>query len=152
MTLLRGEAAAAVGPLQRVIEQADAAGLPAHGRFLRVLQAEAFIDAGAPEQALALLREVAAALREGHCLGLRIRCVQQLQRACTAMRAHDEALEHAARLRGLEQGLLYRQLYAQSRFLRTRLELEHLYRYRANASRGISSRPGALDAGRGEAG
>jgi tetratricopeptide (TPR) repeat protein len=152
MTLLRGEAAASVGPLQRATEQADAAGQPAHGRFLRVLQAEACIGAGAPEQALVLLREVAVSIREGHCIGLRIRCVQQWQRACTAVGAHEEALGHAARSRGLEQQLLYRQLHAQSRFLRTRLELEHLYRYRANASRGISSRPGALDAGRGEAG
>jgi hypothetical protein len=59
--------------------------------------------------------------------------------------AHEEALDHAARARSLEQHLLYRQLHAQSRFLRSRLELEHLYRYRANASRSISSRPGALD-------
>jgi tetratricopeptide (TPR) repeat protein len=150
MALLRGDAAGSASQLQRAIEHADATGQSAHVRFLKVLQAEAFIAAGAPEQALAQLREVAPSIREGHCLGLRIRCVQQLHRACAAVGAHEEALDHAARARSLEQHLLYRQLHAQSRFLRSRLELEHLYRYRANASRSISSRPGALDLTKGD--
>lgn len=151
MTLLRGNAADAASQLQRSIEHAIAVGQPAHVRFLRVLQAEAFSAAGAPERALLLLREAAPSIREGHCLGLRIRCVQQMQRACAAVGAHEEALGHAARARLLEQHLLYRQLHAQSRFLRSRLELEHLYRYRASASHSISSRPGALDPGKGAA-
>jgi len=142
--LLRGEAASAAVRLQGAAEHADAAGLSAHARFLRVMQAEALNAAAAPERALTLLREVDTGLREGHDIGLRIRCVQQLQRACIATGAHAEALQHAARARKIEQALLYKQLRAQSRYLRTRLELEHLYRYRASASRSISSRPGQL--------
>ena len=146
MALARGDAADAASRLQAIVVQADAAGLPAHARLLRVMQAEACSTAGEPERALALLRKVDLALREGHCLGLRIRCLHQLQRACAAVGAHQEALEHAARARQIELHLLYQQMHAQSRYLRTRLELEHLYRYRANASRSISSRPGALAA------
>lgn len=150
MILLRGDAVESASRLQQSIAHAEAVGQPAHVRFLRVMQAEALSTAGEPARALALLREAAPSIREGHCLGLRIRCAQQLQRACTAVGDHEEALGHAARSRSLEQYLLYRQMHAQSRFLRSRLELEHLYRYRASTSRGISSRPGALDLGKGE--
>lgn len=80
--LLRGRAAGAVGSLQAAAEQA-AAGLLAHARQLRVLLAEACTAAGEPARALTLLREVDATLREGHELGLRIRCVQQLQATAT---------------------------------------------------------------------
>jgi tetratricopeptide (TPR) repeat protein len=141
---LRGDTAAAVIRLQGAIESADAAGLQAHSRFLRVIQAETLNASAEPERALALLREVDATLHEGHELDLRIRCAQQLQRACVALGAHAEALQHAARGRQIEQTLLYKQSRAQSQYLRTRLELEHLYRYRASASRSISSRPGQL--------
>jgi hypothetical protein len=146
VALLRGEAAAVAAQLQPAIEHADAAGLPAQVRLLRVVQAEAFNDVGAPDLALSSLGQVDAGLREGHQIGLRLRCVQQLQRACAATGAHAQALAHAERARQIEQGLLYRQLHAQSRFLRTRLELEHLYRYRASTSRGINSGPGKLTA------
>lgn len=77
-------------------------------------------------------------------MGLRIRCVQQLQAALTATGELEQALQQANRARALEQFRLYQQLRTQLRFLRMRLELEHLYRYRSSASRGVTSRPGAL--------
>lgn len=144
--LLRGDAAAAAVQLQTALDKAQAARLPASVRLLRVVLAEALNCKGEPERALALLSQVEPQLRDGHGLGLRIRCLRQLQLACAATGAHEQALAHAARARQLEQSLLYRQSSAQSRFLRTRLELEHLYRYRASASRGITSRPGSLTA------
>jgi tetratricopeptide (TPR) repeat protein len=142
--LLRGDAAEAMAPLQAACDHAAAAGLPAHTRQLRVLLAEACIGAGEPERALRLLHDADGSLREGHELGLRIRCMQQLQHALEATGALAAALEQAARARALDQYRLHLQLRTQSRFLRMRLELEHLYRYRSSASRGVSSQPGAL--------
>ncbi len=142
--LLRGHAAAALDPLQAAADHAAEAGLPAHARQLRVLLAEACTAAGEPARALGLLREVDATLREGHELGLRIRCVRQLQAALTATGEVEQALQQANRAHALEQFRLYQQLRTQSRFLRMRLELEHLYRYRSSTSRGVTSRPDAL--------
>jgi tetratricopeptide (TPR) repeat protein len=142
--LLRGHAAAAIGPLQAAADHAAGAGLPAHTRQLLVLLAEACLGAGEPERALRLLRDVETTLREGHELGLRVRCMQLLQAALAATGEHEQALAQAARARTLEQSRLYHQLRTQSRFLRMRLELEHLYRYRTSTSRGVTSRPGTL--------
>ena len=141
--LLRGHAAAAVDALQAAADQAAVAGLPAHARQRRVMQAEACAAANEPARALGLLREVDATLGEGHELGLRIRCVQQLQAALMATGELQQALQQANWARVLEQFRLFQQLRTQSRFLRMRLELEHLYRYRSSASRGVTSRPGA---------
>ena len=144
LALLRDQPAAAAAQLQTALAHPDMALLSPLVTLSRVMLAEAFNGSGEPGRALALVQDVNAGLREGHQLGLRIRCAQQLQRACTATGADAQALAHAARARQLEQALLYRQLHAQSRFLRMRLELEHLYRYRASTSRGVTSRPGNL--------
>lgn len=142
--LLRGRAAETLGSLQAAADHAAGAGLPAHTRQLRALLAEACLSAGEPERALRLLRDVAATLREGHELRLRIRCGQLQQAALAATGQLEQALAQAARARALEQHLLYHQLRTQSRFLRMRLELEHLYRYRSSTSRGVASQPGTL--------
>ncbi|MES2960605.1 MAG: hypothetical protein V4792_20620 [Pseudomonadota bacterium] len=144
--LLRGNAGAVFGVLQAAVDQAATVGLAARARYLRVVLGEACVDAGDPARALRVLREADGALHEGHDLGLRIRCLQALQRAFEASADPTQALTHAARARVLELHRHYRQARTQSHFLRTRLELEHLYRYRSSASRGISSRSGALTA------
>ena len=142
--LLRGHAVAAIEPLKAAADHAADAGLPAHTRQLCVLLAEACLSAGEPERALQLLRDVATTLRDGHELSLRIRCRQLLHAALATTGQFELALAQAAQARTLEQYRLYHQLHTQSRFLRMRLELEHLYRYRASTSQGVTSRPGAL--------
>lgn len=144
LALLRGNAAAALGPLQLALEKAAVAGLFAQERGLRVVLAEACIVAGQPGRAVQVAGQVDVALNAGHSLELRIRCCVALQQGHAALGDSAQALTHGARARALEQYRLYHQLRTQSRFLRTRLELEHLYRYQASASRGLSSRPGAL--------
>ena len=144
--LMRGQAAAIVATLETAAEAAAAADLPARMRYLLVLLGEACIGAGDPARALQLLRDADAALHEGHDFGLRIRCLRALQQACEATGATGPALALAARVQALDNQRRYRQLRTQSHFLRSRLELEHLYRYRTSTSRGISSRSGALTA------
>jgi tetratricopeptide (TPR) repeat protein len=144
--LMRGQAAAVVATLEMALEATAAAGSPARMRYLLVVLAEACLGANDPARALQLLRDADAALHEGHDAGLRIRCLRALQQACEATGATGPALAHAARAHALDEQRRYRQLRTQSHFLRSRLELEHLYRYRTSASRGISSRSGALTA------
>jgi hypothetical protein len=139
LALLRGNAAAALAPLQLALDKATAAGLSAQERGLRVVLAEACIAAGQPARGVQLASQVDAALNAGHELGLRIRCRVALQQGYAALGDAAQALAQGARARSLEQYRAYHQLRTQSRYLRTRLELEHLYRYQASASRGLSS-------------
>lgn len=134
LALLHGEPASALRLLQGTVAQADAAGLWAHARQLRLLEAEAMHARGENEAALARLDAVAASLNEGHEIGVRIRYHSQLQRVLSARGDHEAALSHFEQARTLAQYRQYRQARAQSRFLRARLELEHLYRFRADTA------------------
>jgi hypothetical protein len=78
-----------------------------------------------------LLESVGQQLGEGHELGARIRWHSQLHRVLATQGHAREALRHFEQARALAQFRQYRQARAQSRFLRARLELEHLYRFRA---------------------
>jgi hypothetical protein len=134
LALLRGEHDNALTLLEGAVAHADAAGLWAHARQLRLLEAEALQSRNDSGAALALLGAVGERLDDGHELGARIRYHSQLQRVLAARGDSAEALGHFERARSLAQYRQYRQARAQSRFLRARLELEHLYRYRAETS------------------
>jgi hypothetical protein len=147
LALLRGEHDSGLALLEGAVAHADAAGLWAHARQLRLLEAEALQSRGDSSAAWALLQTVGERLDDGHELGARIRYHSQLQRVLAARGDSVSALAHFERARSLAQYRQYRQARAQSRFLRARLELEHLYRYRADAAdAGRSSQPGALGA------
>ncbi len=145
LALLRGEHDSALTLLEGAVAHADAAGLWAHARQLRLLEAEALQARGVSGAALALLHAVGERLDEGHEIGARIHYHSQLQRVLAARGDSAAALGHFERARSLAQYRQYRQARAQSRFLRARLELEHLYRYRADTTAaGQPSQPGAL--------
>jgi len=144
LALLRGDASAALGMLGGTVSHAERGGLWAHARQLRLLEAEALQTDGDTAGAQAQLALVGAQLEEGHEIGVRIRYHSQSQRVHTALGDPGAALAHLEQARLLAQYRQYRQARAQSRYLRTRLELEHMYRYRAGAAQGRSSRPGAL--------
>lgn len=147
LALLRGEHDSALALLEGALAHADAAGLWAHARQLRLLEAEALQSRGDSSAAWALLQTVGERLDDGHELGARIRYHSQLQRVLAARGDSVGALAHFERARSLAQYRQYRQARAQSRFLRARLELEHLYRYRADAADASRpSQPGALGA------
>ena len=133
MALLCGEHDSALTLLEGAVAHADAAGLWAHARQLRLLEAEALQSRGDSGSALAVLQTVGDRLDDGHELGARIRYHSQLQRVLAARGDSVSALDHFECARSLAQCRQYRQARAQSRFLRARLELEHLYRYRADA-------------------
>jgi hypothetical protein len=139
--LLCGEHDTALALLEGAVAHADAAGLWAHARQLRLLEAEALQSRGDSSAALALLHAVGERLDDGHELGARIRYHSQLQRVLAARGDSAAALVHFDRARSLAQYRQYRQSRAQSRFLRARLELEHLYRYRTEASAAWPSPP-----------
>jgi hypothetical protein len=124
--LLCGEHDSALALLEGAVAHADAAGLWAHARQLRLLEAEALQSRGDNGAALALLRAVGERLDDGHELGARIRYHAQLQRVLAAGGDSSGALVHFERARSLAQYRQYRQSRAQSRFLRARLEFEHL--------------------------
>jgi hypothetical protein len=135
VALLRGEAAPALALLEGAVAQADAAGLWAHARQLRLLEAEALLMCGDTAGARARLDAVAARLDAGHELGARIRWHAQMQRALAAAGDSAGALAQLEQARALAQLRQYRQAHAQSRYLRARLELEHMYRFRSGAAR-----------------
>lgn len=135
IALLCNEAAAALALLDGAAAQTDAAGLWAHSRQLRLLEAEALLIGGDAVGARAMLEQVARRLDAGHELGARIRWHAQMQRALAALGDKAGALDQQERARALAQYRQYRQAHAQSRYLRARLELEHMYRYRASAAR-----------------
>jgi hypothetical protein len=130
LALLRSEQDGALRLLVGAVDQADAAGLWAHARQLRLLEAEALHARGDDEAAWAQLCIVGTRLGEGHEIGARIRWHSQLQRVLMARGEPTLALKHLEHARTLAQFRQYRQSRAQSRFLRARLELEHLYRFR----------------------
>jgi hypothetical protein len=134
LALLHGEHGSALALLEGAVAHADVAGLWAHARQLRLLEAEALQSRGDSDAALALLHSVGKHLNDGHELGARIRYHSQLQRVLAARGDSMAALEHFERARTLAQYRQYRQSRAQSRFLRARLELEHLYRFRADTT------------------
>ncbi len=146
LALLRGQHDSALTLLEGAVSHADAAGLWAHARQLRLLEAEALQSRGDSAAALGLLQTVGERLDDGHELGARIRYHSQLQRVLAARGDNVSALDHFERARSLAQFRQYRQARAQSRFLRARLELEHLYRFRAdtNSASWPASQPGVL--------
>jgi tetratricopeptide (TPR) repeat protein len=142
LALLRGESDGALSLLEGAVAQADAAQLWAHARQLRLLEAEALQPRGDSVAALALLQAVGEHLRDGHEISVRIRWHSQLQRVLAAGGDNAAALDHFEQARTLAQYRQYRQARAQSRFLRARVELEHLYRFRAETtSPSPSARP-----------
>jgi hypothetical protein len=144
LSLLRGDAATALRLLAGTVAHADAAGLTAHARQLRLLEAEARYSSGDIAGAHDMLDALHERLREGHEIGVRIGYHTQRQRVFSAQGNPASALAHLEQARSLAQYLQYRQSRAQSQHLRARLELEHMYRYRAGAAQGRSSRPGGL--------
>jgi len=145
LALMRDHPDAALALLDGAIDRAAAAALWAHERQLRLLEAEALLLKGNVAVARKHLDRVAARLNTGHEIGARIRYHAQMQRALEAVGDHAGALVQLEQARTLAQYRQYRQARAQSRFLRTRLELEHLYRYGGSADRGPTpSRLGAL--------
>lgn len=144
LALLQGDAEAALAMLAGTVDHAEAAGLAAHARQLRLLEAEARQSHGDTAGAQALLEAVRLRLNEGHEIGARIRYHSQQQRVCSALGDPAAALAQLEQARALAQYRQYRQSRAQSQHLRTRLELEHMYRYRAGVAQGRASRPGSL--------
>ena len=135
LALLRGRGAEAQGALAGAIAQAEARRLHAHARQLRLLDAEILLAAGEARAAQAQLERLAAMLGPQHELSVRIRSAALLHDVLLALEDPLGARVHLAAARTLETARLYHQLRAQSQFLRTRLELEHLYRYRDGAPR-----------------
>lgn len=128
LLLMRGDAARAQSILRDALARADDAGLSAHGRFLRQLQAEALLRDGEPEAALRALRASEARLGPGEDFTSRIRQLNLLHDACAALGDFAQALVHVEQARELERIRHWRRAAAASKHLRLRLELEHLYR------------------------
>lgn len=128
LLLMRGEAARAQAILRDALARADDAGLSAHGRFLRQLQAEALLRDGEPEAALRALRASEARLGPGEDHTSRIRQLNLLHAACAALGDFAQALVHVEQARELERIRHWRRAAAASKHLRLRLELEHLSR------------------------
>jgi tetratricopeptide (TPR) repeat protein len=144
LALLKGHHDGALVLVERALAEADDAQLWAHARQLRLLEAEALQLHGDADAAFDALCTVGRQLGDGHEIGVRIRYHSQLQRVLAARGDSVAALEHLERARTLAQFRQYRQARAQSRFLRARLELEHLYRYRAETNGARHSRPAPL--------
>jgi tetratricopeptide (TPR) repeat protein len=130
--------------IEAALRQADEGQLWAHARQLRLLEAEVLQCRGDHDGALQLLQRVGDRLNDGHEIGVRIRYHSQLQRVMAAQGDSAAALDQFDRARALAQYRQYRQARAQSRFLRARLELEHLYRFRAETNGARLTRPAVL--------
>ncbi len=142
--LLRSEPAQALDLLPPALQAAQEAGLWAHVRAMRLMQAKAALQAADLALAQQALEAVATRLNEGHEISSRIRyhrAMQSWHAACTRL---VESQEQAQLALVLERRRHYAQFQAQSKYLRTRLELEHLYRYRSSRSASTSTRPGDL--------
>jgi tetratricopeptide (TPR) repeat protein len=126
--LLRGEGQRVLDVVRAALTSADVAGLSAHGRYLRQLEAEALLRERQPEAALRCLRAAEARLGTGHDYTSRIRQLTLLHEACAALGDYPQALVHFEQACELKHRRGYRQAQAQSRHLRLRLELEHLGR------------------------
>lgn len=132
--LLRASPERALALLDGAVPTAAAAQLWAHERQLRLLTGEAMLAAGDIASADDQLAHVAVRLDEGHELGARIRWHTLAERVRARQGDTAGALAALQQARALGQFRHYRQARAQSQFLRTRLELEHLYRYRGGAA------------------
>lgn len=130
IAMQRGNPARAAELLIGAAQVAEDCGLWAHVRQLNLLLAEARLSAADPQAARDHLHKVGARLGAGHEIGVRIRYHSALHRMWVGLHDDAQAVSHLERARELAQYRQYRQLHAQSRFLRTRLELEHLYPYR----------------------
>jgi tetratricopeptide (TPR) repeat protein len=126
--LLSGQTERVQAIVRDALGRAEGAGLSAHGRFLRLLQAEALLRGGAPEAALRTLRTADARLGPGEDFASRIRQLHLLHAACAALGDFAQALVHMEQAQALERVRQWRRDAAASRHLRLRLELEHLYR------------------------
>lgn len=126
--LLAGDAPLVLKLVRDAMARADDAGLSAHGRFLRQLQAEAFIESNQPAAALRSLRALDARLGPGHDLTSRIRQLSLMYAACAAIGDYPQALVHIEQANELETMRAWRRAAAASKHLRLRLELEHVYK------------------------
>jgi hypothetical protein len=145
LAILRGQPAKALQVLPDAIEGASKAGLLAHLRHLRLTQAEAALDADELALARASLQAMAQHIGEAHEISSRIRHHRAWKRVHAIGGVDAAALQHADAAWDLQQQRNYAQLQAQSRYLRTRLELEHLYRYRSSRSSSApTTSPGEL--------
>lgn len=144
LAILQGRPGEALAVLPAAIAAAQDSGFWAHTRMLRLTQVEAAMDAGQFDLVPDVLQRVAERLNEGHELMSRIRFHRAWQRWQAQQGDSAAALTHADQAWTLLQHRNYLQLQAQSRYLRTRLELEHLYRYRSSRSKGTTSKPGEL--------
>jgi hypothetical protein len=122
-----------LAPLQDAADAAARAGQAGHVRQLQLLQAELMCACGQHEAAALLLRTLSTQLQPGHELSSRVRLHQVHARVLAALgdmgRAWAER-DEAERLQALRQ---LRQVQAQSRFVRHRLELEHLFNRRPSS-------------------
>jgi tetratricopeptide (TPR) repeat protein len=116
-----------LGDAARAAEQS---GLWAHVRQLNLLLAEARLAVADAQGAREHLQKVGERLGAAHDIGVRIRYHSALHRVWIGLQDNAQAVAHLERARELAQHRQYRQLRAQSSYLRTRLELEHLYPYR----------------------
>lgn len=132
--LLRGEGEAAHALLAGAVAAADARGLRAHARQLRLLEAEVFLVDGDAAAALGCLLPVRDDSHDGHQVSTRIRLHGLLHDVHRARGEAEPARAHLDHWRQLEQLRRYRQYEAQARHLRTRLELEHVYRWKPGAT------------------
>lgn len=139
LSLLRGSGAPGSPPAKAPGEAASvgsaalARGLRGHARWLALLEGEALVAVGHPAQAQQLLAPLQHALGadSGQDFAMRVQLHSVLHRASLALHEHAAARTHLEAVQALERQLRYRQLQAQSAHLRERLELEHMYRYRA---------------------
>jgi hypothetical protein len=123
-----------LAPLQDAAETAARAGLAGHVRQLQLLQAELMCACGQHEAAALLLRGLRERLQPGHELSSRIRLHQvsaRVQAALGDLAAAWAQRDEADKLQSLRQ---LRQSQAQSRFVRHRLELEHLFSRRPSST------------------
>jgi hypothetical protein len=131
--LLAAPDASWLAPLQQAADAAAGAGLAGHVRQLHLLQAELMAACNQHEAAALHLRALRPQLRPGHELSSRIRLHQAHARVLAALgdlRAAWAERDEAERLQALRQ---LRQAQAQSRFVRHRLELEHLFSRRPSS-------------------
>lgn len=134
--LLRERSAEALQLLQPALAQARASGLDGHVRRLMLLQAQAQLACGDAPSADTTLDQVLLALHEGHEWSSRLEWFEQRHATRRALGDMASALEALQAWRALAARRHARQLEAQSRFLRLRLELEHLYRQPWRSSAG----------------
>jgi hypothetical protein len=125
--LLRDEPVAADGVLAESIRDAQAAGLWAHWRQLKLLEVEVLLCCGDAAQALAQLEPLGELCGDSHDLSSRIRLQQLRTRALRGLGLLEQALAAHDQLSRLQAFQSYRQAQAQSALMRTRLELEHLF-------------------------